>query len=81
MKGGESCLDTVGRKASVRARKHGPGDRKAAMERRGACASAKTHAAPQSAETVVRHAALHPPRFSGGHEGERRRTRRHKEYG
>ena len=33
MKGGESCLDTVGR-PSVCARKHGPGDRKAAMERR-----------------------------------------------
>jgi hypothetical protein len=48
------------RKASVCARKHDPADRNAAMERRRACASHRTHAAPESAECMVRLAVLHP---------------------
>ena len=66
MKGGESCLDTVGRKASVRARKHGPeGQKSRDGAPRGVCVSQDARRAPKRG-TVVRHAALHPPRMTEG---------------
>ncbi len=45
MKGGESCPDKDGGRPPVRVRKHGPGDRKAAMERREAPAFSQGDAA------------------------------------
>jgi hypothetical protein len=51
MKGGESCLDTVGRKASVRARKHGPkGQKSRRWSAAGRVRQPRRTPRPQSAE-------------------------------
>src|SRR6202795_2730337 len=60
MEGGGRCLNTVGRKASVRARKHGPeGQKSRDGAPRGVCIQPGCTPRPKRG-TVVRRAALHP---------------------
>jgi hypothetical protein len=59
-KGGESCPDQGGRSLPVRARKHGPGDRKAAWSAERRPRSPQWSAAT---DDLVRRLALHFPRL------------------
>ena len=88
-KGGESCPDRGGRSPPVRARKLRPrGQKSRDGAPSGERVDRKTRARRKAGRLMVRHPALHSPRFSRGTLGRPRaagqglrRTRRRQEYG
>ena len=78
-KAGESLPDRGPSRAPSASGSYGPGDRKAAMERREAPAFLARGARLDG--RLVRHSVLHPLAFRRGEKKGRRRTRRRKEYG